>query len=169
MPLAGESISASIVIEAPAAEVFGVLVDPTKHAAIDGRQRLDDDADTGWVCDPLYPEPVTASGQVFRMAMYHPNHPNGHYETANLVRVFDPPHAISWKTGYDTGDGRLDFGGWIWRYDLTPLGSCETEVRLSYDWSEVPEYVRQRFPTFPPLSPDHLRNSLNHLAELLAA
>ena len=56
------------------------------------------------------------------MAMYHANHPNGNYEIANRVEVLNPPHAISWKPGHDPGDGNLLFGGWIWRYDLAPLG-----------------------------------------------
>ena len=60
------------------------------------------------------------------------------------------------------------FGGWIWRYDLAPLGPSETEVRLSYDWSAVPEVVRQQG-QFPPFSPDHLDNSLTRLAELVVA
>ena len=102
------------------------------------------------------------------MAMYHANHPNGNYEMANRVEVFDPPHAISWKPGYDAGDGNLRFGGWIWRYDLTPLGPSETEVRLSYDWSAVPEEVRRQG-QFPPFSPDHLDNSLTRLAQLVVA
>jgi hypothetical protein len=102
------------------------------------------------------------------MAMYHTNHPNGNYEMANRVQVFDPPHAISWKPGHDPGDGNLRFGGWIWRYDLAPLGPSETEVRLSYDWSAVPEVVRQQG-QFPPFSPDHLDNSLTRLAELVVA
>jgi hypothetical protein len=41
----------------------------------------------------------------------------------------------------------VEFGGWFWRYDLTPLGPSETEVTLTYDWSAVP---------------------LHHLAELAA-
>jgi hypothetical protein len=53
------------------------------------------------------------------MAMYHANHPDGNYQMANRVQVFDPPRAISWEPGQDTGDGRLRFGGWVWRYDLT--------------------------------------------------
>jgi hypothetical protein len=27
--------------------------------------------------------------------------------------VLDPPRAIAWLTGYDKGDGELEFGGWI--------------------------------------------------------
>jgi hypothetical protein len=154
----GETVSASLIIRAPAEAIFAVLANPAQHAAIDG---------TGWVCDPLDRLPLSASGQIFRMAMYHPNHPNGNYEMANLVHEFDSPRAISWKPGYDPGDGDLRFGGWIWRYDLLPLGPSETEVRLSYDWSEVPEEVRRTGPTFPPFSPDHLDNSLSHLADLV--
>ena len=60
--------------------------------------------------------------------------------------------------GYDSGDGTISFGGWIWRYDLVPLGRSETEVRHSYDWSAVPEEVRRRQAKWPPFSPDHLDN-----------
>ena len=101
------------------------------------------------------------------MAMYHPGHPNGNYEMANLVEVFDRSHVIAWKPGYDPGDGVILYGGWSWRYDLSPLGPSETEVWLSYDWSAVPEDVRRTGPNFPPFPPDHLHNSLEHLAELV--
>ena len=157
--MASATISVSITIKATAEAIFAVLVDPAKHAAIDG---------TGWVLDTLDRQPLKASGQIFRMAMYHANHPNGDYEMANRVEVFDPPHSISWKPGHDPGDGNVRFGGWIWRYDLAPLGSSETEVTLSYDWSAVPEEVRRQG-QFPPFSSDHLDNSLTRLAELVVA
>ena len=102
------------------------------------------------------------------MAMYHANHPNGDYEMANRVAVFDPPRSISWEPGYDPGDGNVSFGGWIWRYDLAPLGESETEVTLSYDWSAITDAVRQEG-QFPPFSPEKLDNSLTHLAELVVA
>jgi hypothetical protein len=65
-------------------------------------------------------------------------------------------------------DGRLRFGGWVWRYDLAPAGPSETTVTLSYDWSAVPGFLRQHI-GFPPFPPDHLGNSLAHLASLAAA
>jgi uncharacterized protein YndB with AHSA1/START domain len=157
--MANETLSASTTIKAPAQTIFAVLTNPAKHAAIDG---------TGWVREPVDTDPLTAPVQIFRMAMYHANHPNGNYEMANQVQVFDPPHAISWKPGQDAGDGNLRFGGWIWRYDLTPVGPSETEVTLSYDWSAVPDSVRQHI-QFPPFSPDHLDNSLAHLTELVTS
>ena len=99
-----ECVSATRIINAPPEVIFATLADPTKHPAIDG---------TGWVCEPIDRMPLTAAGQIFRMAMYHPNHPDGNYQMANRVEVFDSPSAISWKPGYDAGDGSLGFGGWI--------------------------------------------------------
>ncbi len=157
--MANETLSATITIKAPADAVFAIIANPSRHPAIDG---------TGWVREPTERQLLTASGQVFRMAMYHPNHPNGHYEMANQIEMFDPPHAISWKPGYDPGTGDLQFGGWIWRYDLASVAPSATEVTLSYDWSAVPDDVRRTGPDFPPFPPDHLHNSLNHLAALVS-
>jgi len=140
----------------PARAIFAILADPTRHAAVDG---------TGWVRETLDSTPLTAAGQVFRMSMYHPNHPDGAYEMANEVAVIDPPRTIAWKPGQDAGDGTLRFGGWIWRYDLTPAGPASTAVTLSYDWSAVPQAIREHI-GMPPFPPEHLDNSLAHLAAL---
>ena len=78
--MADETVSATTIIDAPAEAVFAVLADPASHAAIDG---------TGWVRESLGSQPLTAAGQVFRMAMYHPGHPDGTYQMANRVQVFD--------------------------------------------------------------------------------
>jgi hypothetical protein len=157
--MTSDSVYASAVIDASAETIFGVLADPAKHAAIDG---------TGWVCEPLDILPLTASGQIFRMGMYHPDHPDGSYQTFNEVQVFDPPSAICWKPGFDAGDGTLGgFGGWTWRYDLAAVGPDKTRVTLTYDWSAVDDPVRD-YIEFPPFAPDHLENSLGHLAELVA-
>ena len=151
-----ESVCATTTIKAPAEAVFDVLADPTTHAAIDG---------TGWVRESLDGKRVTETGQVFRMAMYHPNHPDKDYEMANRVEVFDRPRAIAWQPGQGPDDASLDFGGWIWRYDLEPVGADRTEVTLTYDWSAVPPHLREHI-GFPPFDVTHLNNSLSHLAEL---
>lgn len=156
--MADERTSATVVIDAPAEVIFDVLADPAKHAAIDG---------TGWVRESLDNQPLTGSGQIFRMDMYHENHPDRGYRMANRVQVFDRPTAISWEPGYDTGDGSLGFGGWSWRYDLVPEGPSKTKVTLSYDWSAVPDSIREHI-QFPPFPPEHLGNSLANLAELAA-
>lgn len=143
-------------INAPAQAVFDVLADPSTHAAIDG---------TGWVRESLDGKHLTETGQVFRMAMYHENHPDKDYEMANRVEVFDPPYAVAWQPGQGDDDANLDFGGWIWRYDLKPVGQSQTEVTLTYDWSRVPPHTREHI-GFPPFDASHLDNSLKHLAEL---
>ena len=160
-------MSASTTVNASAETVFDVLADPTTHGAIDG---------TGWVRESLDGKPVTGTGQIFRMAMYIDGHPDGHYETANRIEVFDPPRAIAWKTGSAPGratsagadDDELVYGGWFWRYDLAQAGDGRTEVTLTYDWSAVPPEGREyiKFPMFPVT---HLDNSLAHLAELATA
>jgi uncharacterized protein YndB with AHSA1/START domain len=157
--MADDSVSATTVINAPAEAIFAVLADPAKHAAIDG---------TGWVGETLDSTPLTAAGQIFRMSMYHPDHPDGNYQMANRLQKFDRPSTISWEPGYDAGDGTLRFGGWTWRYDLTPAGPSNTTVTLSYDWSAVPDSIREHI-GFPPFPPEHLGNSLAHLAELVTS
>lgn len=151
-----EIMSTACTINAPAETVFAVLADPTTHQAIDG---------TGWVRESLDGKRLTEAGQIFRMAMYHDNYGGMHYEMANRIEVFDPPHAIAWLPGQGTDDANLEFGGWIWRYDLKPLGDDRTEVTLTYDWSAVPAATREHI-EFPPFDRQHLDNSLKHLAGL---
>jgi len=149
-----ETVSATLTVAASATRVFTVLADPTTHAAIDG---------TGWVQESPDRAPLTEEGQIFRMDMHHSDRD---YQVVNKVQVLDAPRVIGWLTGQEKSDGQLEFGGWLWRYDLVPLGPAETEVTLSYDWSAVPQYIRE-YLQFPPFGPDHLINSLHHLAELL--
>jgi hypothetical protein len=161
-----EIVSATLTMAVPAVRVFAVLADPAAHAAIDGGGQVIDGA--GRVQDAVDRALLTEAGQIFRMDMYHPAAPGGSYRVVNKVAVFDPPHAIGWLPGYEKDDGELEFGGWIWRYDLAPLGPSETEVTLTYDWSAVPQFVRDRGIKFPPFGPEHFANSLRHLAELAA-
>jgi uncharacterized protein YndB with AHSA1/START domain len=157
--MTNEVVTATTTIAAPAETVFAVLADPTTHAAIDG---------TGWVRESLDGRPLTKPGQIFRIAMYHDNHPDGHYEMANKVVVLDPPRAIAWEPGQRVaGADELQFGGWTWRYDLAPVNESETRVTLTYDWSAVPPFLREHI-QFPPFAIEHLDNSLRHLATLAA-
>ena len=152
-----ERVTASTTIEAAPAAVFAVLADPSTHADIDG---------TGWVRGSLQSDRITAAGQVFRMAMFHENHPDKDYDMANRVEVFDEPRAIAWQPGQEaTETGELSFGGWIWRYDLEATGASQTTVTLTYDWSAVPPDIRE-YIEFPPFPMSHLDGSLQHLADL---
>ena len=155
-----ENVSVTTTISASAETVFAVLADPSRHAAVDG---------TGRVRDSLDGQRLTGSGQIFRVAMYHENHPDKDYKIANRVEVFDEPRAIAWQPGTESHEtGELSFGGWIWRYDLEPTGPLRTTVTLTYDWSAVPPQVRE-YIQFPPFGQDHLDNSLQHLSDLVAS
>ena len=162
-----ENVSVSTTVDAPPDAVFAVLADPTTHQAIDG---------TGWVRQSVDGKPLTEVGQIFRMGMYHDNHPDGEYEMANRVEVFDRPRVIAWQPGNapdrptaaGAGEAELEYGGWIWRYDLEPVGDDRSEVTLTYDWSGVPPHIREGI-QFPPFERSHLDNSLKHLAALAEA
>ncbi|UMB68233.1 polyketide cyclase [Mycobacterium paraterrae] len=155
-----DTIIATLTIPASTEAVFDVLADPTTHAAIDG---------TGWVRESLDGKSLTEAGQIFRIAMYHDNHPNKNYEMANKVVVFDRPRAIAWEPGQDVaGDGQMSFGGWVWRYDIAGAGPTEANVTLTYDWSAVPAELRQHI-QFPPFEPSHLEKSLRNLSDLAAS
>ncbi|MDG4665209.1 polyketide cyclase [Mycobacterium sp. 236(2023)] len=157
-----EFVAAKAVIGASAETVFDLLADPSTHGAIDG---------TGWVQQPVDRDRLTDIGQIFRMGMYHDGHPNKHYEMSNRIEVLDRPRAIAWMPGAqprhipgrDASEGdTVEYGGWIWRYDLVPAGTDRTHVTLTYDWSGVQDPDIE----FPPFDPVHLDNSLQHLAEL---
>jgi uncharacterized protein YndB with AHSA1/START domain len=158
-----ENIKAAVTVHAPPESVFDVLADASTHEAIDG---------TGWVRGALNEPHLTQVGQIFRIKMFHENHPDKYYEMSNRVEVLDRPHAIAWQPGQGpddrgnlSGNAELEFGGWIWRYDLEAVGADRTEVTLTYDWSKVPPPQRERI-GFPPFDPQHLDNSLKHLAAL---
>ncbi|MDL4817171.1 hypothetical protein [Actinomadura opuntiae] len=75
---------------------------------------------------------------------------------APAARVFAVPADPTTKAATDGG---------IWGYDLTPLGPSRTEATLTHDCSAVPQYIREYGIRFPPFGPDHLINSLHHLAQ----
>jgi hypothetical protein len=152
-----EELTVAITIDASADDVFGVLADPAMHGRIDG---------TGWVREPVDDAILTNVGQIFRMAMYHENHPDKDYEMANRVEIFEPLRTIAWKPGQESEEtGNVEFGGWLWRYDLEPTGPSQTKVTLTYNWSAATAEVRGII-QFPPFGRDHLEHSLQHLSDL---
>lgn len=152
-----EQMTSKITIDAAANTVFAVLADPTTHSAIDG---------TGWVRESLDRAPLTQAGQIFRMEMYHENHPDKNYEIANRVEILERPRTIAWKPGAQSAEtGHVEFGGWMWRYDLEATGPSQTTVTLTYDWSAATPEAREII-QFPPFGVNHLERSLQHLSDL---
>ena len=157
--MSDETVGATTTISTSAETVFAVLADRSRHAAIDGTGRVRDSRDG---------QRLTAQVRSSGWPCTTENHPDSSYEMAKQVLVSEPPRVISWKAGYvSPTTGKLEFDGWIWRYDLTEFDPDETKVTLSYDWSKVGPVPRQHL-QFPPFPPDHLDNSLSHLAAIVA-
>jgi hypothetical protein len=117
-------------IAATPAQIFAVLVDPTRHK----------DTEPGdWVRDAIDDAPLTAVGQMFAMNMFF--EPGGHYVVHNVVTAFEQNRALAWLPGQLDEAGTHSPGGWWWRYDLVPTVDG-TDVTVTYDWSETSQYFR---------------------------
>jgi uncharacterized protein YndB with AHSA1/START domain len=143
---------ASLVLPAPAEQIFDLLADPATHRDFDA---------SGMVGAPVDPARLARVGQVFAMAMtYRDGEQVEHYRSDNHVTVCEPPHRIAWATATEGGAPL----GWFWRYDLdlTPVG---TRVTLTYDWTDAPAADRRRFGV-PLVTEDDLERSLRLLARI---
>lgn len=143
-------------VPAPPAEVFALLADPTRHHETEPGD---------WVRDAIDPAPITEVGQVFGMNMGMPQDGTP-YTMHNRVTVFERDRILAWEPGQLDEAGALGTGGWLWRYDLEPTDSG-TRVRLTYDWSGVPDQMREQF-GLPQFEPAFLEESLRNLESALA-
>lgn len=144
-----DSLIVTRTIAATPAQIFAVLADPARHH----------DTEPGdWVRDAVDTAPITTTGQMFAMNMFH-EQAGGHYVMHNLVSVFDRDRAIGWVPGRLDDAGNHAPGGWLWRYDLTPNGD-RTDVSLTYDWSAMSQDRRDQFGRMPVFPADYLAASL---------
>jgi hypothetical protein len=136
-------------ISASPAQVFAVLANPARHC----------DTEPGdWVRDAIDPEPITGTGQVFAVNMFLPA-AGGHYVMHNLVTEFEQDRTIAWLPGQLDEQGHHAPGGWWWRYDLAPNGD-QTDVTLTYDWTDTPQSFRDQIGGMPPFGSEFLDESL---------
>ncbi|HEY2215056.1 MAG TPA: hypothetical protein VGH31_08375 [Acidimicrobiales bacterium] len=120
-------VSVSRRIEAPAAAIFNLLVQPDRHPDFDGSAMLRPGANN---------EAIAGVGDVFVTKMYF--EAMGDYEMYNQVVVFETGQSIAWEPG----NPELDRNGSRWRYDLAPDGPSATVVTETYDCTDSPENVR---------------------------
>jgi hypothetical protein len=143
---------ATRTIAAAPAEIFAVLADPSRHQ----------DTEPGdWVRDAVDTAPITGAGQMFAMNMFH-DQAGGHYVTHNVVIVFEPDRAIAWVPGQLDDEGQHSPGGWFWRYDIAANG-IDTDVTLTYDWTDTPQKFRDQASGMPFFPEDYLDASLKTL------
>src|SRR5699024_12627223 len=100
----------------------------------------------------------TQWGQQFGMPMHFEQTGND-YHMWNTVTVLEPSRAIAWAPGYHDDNGDLAMGGHVWRYALQPEGQS-TRVSLTYDWTDMPQALRDGIGGMPPFDAEFLHESL---------
>ena len=137
-------------INAPAADIFDLLVHPDRHSEFDG---------SGFVRSAVKHQVLRGVGDTFRMNMVG-EHMGGEYQTDNHVSGFQASTLIAWKPA----PAGTEPPGWEWMYELKADGSDQTEVSLTYDWTHVTDKELLKKISFPLVSEKQMEDSLAALA-----
>lgn len=105
------SVSRSVVVPAPPAQVFDVLTDPRRHAEIDGSGTV-----KGQVRGPGRLSPGARFGMRMRLGVP--------YVISSTVVEFEQDRRIAWR----------HLGHHVWRYQLEPAEGG-TRVTETFDWA----------------------------------
>ena len=154
----GAPVAVTRRIEAPASEIFQILVSPEMHTVIDG---------TGMLRGAGTQDPITAVGDVFVMNMHHSA--LGDYQMDNHVVEFEPDRRIGWEPV--AGQGHPEIGGRVghrWTFLLSPDGPSATIVTELYDCSRAPADFRKGMDNGT-IWIDGMEATLERLAELAAS
>ena len=107
--------AARIIIDAPAAKIFDLLANPSRHKEIDGSNTIQNRISG--------PERLSL-GSKFGMAM----HLGIDYRITNTVVEFEENKLIAWR----------HLGRWIWRYEFKEISPTQTVVIESFDGTTTP-------------------------------
>jgi hypothetical protein len=138
-------VSASIIVAAPAEQIFALLADPHRHHELDGSGSV-----LGVVSGPRR----LALGDQFGMRM----HIGLPYRTLNRVVELEPDRRIAW----------CHFARAIWRYDLQPVEGG-TRVIESFDYTGSPFARGLELVGFPARNARAIATTLYRLRELFPA
>lgn len=141
-------ISSEQEIAFPAAEIFKVIAEPSRHPQFDGNNNLVH-ADQGQRIDRV--------GQSFTMELTSGQH------RVNEIVEFEEGRLIAWKPA-PVGE---EAPGHLWRWELEPIDNITTLVRHTYDWSELTD--ESRFERARGYTEEALARSITKLAELVDA
>ncbi|HVA06587.1 MAG TPA: SRPBCC family protein [Acidimicrobiales bacterium] len=148
----GQTVSVDRVIAAPAAAIFAVIADASRHPEIDG-------SGTVKKVRPGAPDQLVL-GSTFGMSMKM----GVPYAMSNTVIEFEPDRLIAWQTVLGGPLGRF-IGGRIWRYELEPV---EGGTRVTETWDisrDKQRWMLKRNPVSSGVS-DALTKTLQRLADL---
>ena len=149
----GETVvSVERVINAPAAEIFAIVADASRHPEIDGSGSVKQ-------VKPGAPERL-ALGSTFGMSMKL----GVPYSMSNRVIEFETDKRIAWQTTFAGPLGRL-IGGRIWRYELEASGSG-TLVRETWDITQDKQRFMLRAGPVGKQTKDAMTKTLGRLAEI---
>lgn len=156
-----KKIQASKVIDAPAADIYALLADPSRHDVIDGSGMLRGIEGGGG--------PLTAVGQTFTMNMFQDA--LGTYRMVNSVTTLVPDTSIGWAPAMDpdcelaSKIGDMVVGGHTFTYELQPVDGG-THVTETYDWSGAKDPQFQKM--LPLVSEEDLTRTLDKIDDALA-
>jgi len=150
--MSATSVSVDRVIEAPAAAIFDVVADASRHREIDG---------SGSVVGPKGAVPERLSlGATFGMHMKL----GVPYSMTNTVIEFEPDRRIAWQTVLAGPLGRF-IGGRIWRYELEEADGG-TKVTETWDISQDKQAFLLKHGKVGQQTAGSMSKSLDRLARL---
>jgi uncharacterized protein YndB with AHSA1/START domain len=135
------SVSATIVVDAPPADVFDFLRRPKNHALISG-----DESVRGNVSGPELLEPGSRFGMSMKVGVP--------YRISSKVVEFDQDRVIAW----------CHLSGHRWRWQLDPVGTAQTRVTETYDQSTARAPFLLRAIGYPKRHQSNVANSVANLA-----
>lgn len=139
-------VSASRVIDAPAAVLFELIADPARQREWDGNENLAEAAPG---------QRVHAVGDVFVMTLT-----NTHIRENRIVE-FDEARRIAWLPS-EVGK---EPPGHLWRWELEPVGDgSRTRVTHTYDWTNLTD--ENRLPRARLTTTERLQASVDRLGAL---
>ncbi len=141
-------VTASRVVNAPAARIFQLIADPGQQPRWDGNDNL---------AEAPQARRVTAVGDVFVMRITKGSLRDNH------VVEFDEGRRIAWRPA-EPGSPPP---GHLWRWELEPVDEQVTVVRHTYDWSALTD--EQRIPRALATGEAQLLASIERLAALAEA
>lgn len=148
----GDKVSVERVIKAPAASIFAIVADPTRHPEIDGSGSVVKVKEEG--------AGQLALGSVFGMSMKV----GVPYTMSNTVIEFDQDRRIAWQTRLSGPLGRIA-GGRIWRYEFEPVDGA-TLVTETWDISQDKQGFLLRLGRLDKQTASAMTKTLDKLAEL---
>jgi len=145
-------VSVDRVIKAPAAAIFAVVADASRHPEIDG---------SGTVVKAKEGAPHRLTlGSTFGMSMKM----GVPYSMANTVIEFEPDRRIAWQTVLSGPLGRF-IGGRIWRYQFEDVDGG-TKVTETWDISQDKQRVFLKHGKVGQQTAASMSKTLDRLAEI---